>query len=609
MKTRSTLTVLLISTQISFAQESKLWLSLGAGVNQASNQNKNILMGNGANLQLDAFVPFYRKGWDGTVKGGSFALGLNVLGNYARIKNLSPNNSNIESQYQIHNATLSVASSADSKNSASFSGLIGLQGRFLFGKFNVAPSVNAGYLNFKKEGYEQIGSASINGQARQLELTRVEEQSSGGFVFKPQIKVGYNLTSNLSVFISPAMVMGHEVAHTVQQRVPQGGFNDRNTYEASQLANGTWESKTTTSKYNFSELNFGLSVALGKKKAKTASGNARQTPNTSFGQRVEANQQAAVNNPLYKDKETQGNNPMYEQKAIVTTAKQTQGKTFGESMAGGLQAAGNTAVSPAGKATMKEFSVTKKTETAATENVTEEGTRENGVASAERRRVEVLKSNKTGDPNKYAIGNEGENATSENSAAMRVATLKNKDVKRNDVSAENLALPAKSEVTDFNTTRNNKERGQLVAAPGTPIGGIVVKGGKNPGGNMRLISNGNGEIALPNLQKGNYLFQLSGIEPAEKSIGEKGIKRGEAAAIAKPGNPIGGIIVKGGKNPGGNYINLTINDKGQVGFEVLETNDYKLIIQTPEAPNKEAKKKKVVEKATSGLKDTLKTNV
>ncbi|MNR36473.1 hypothetical protein D3C85_1543950 [compost metagenome] len=79
--------------------------------------------------------------------------------------------------------------------------------------------------------------------------------------------------------------------------------------------------------------------------------------------------------------------------------------------------------------------------------------------------------------------------------------------------------------------------------------------------------------------------------------------------MAKPGNPIGGIIVKGGKNPGGNYINLTINDKGQVSFEVLETNDYKLIIQTPEAPNTEAKKKKVVEKATSGLKDTLKTNV
>ncbi|MNJ99939.1 hypothetical protein D3C87_177200 [compost metagenome] len=554
MKTITTLSILLISTQISFAQDSKLWLSLGAGVNQASKENKANLIGNGTNLELDAFVPFYRKGWDGTVKGGSFTLGLNVMGNYAQIRNLSPDNANAENQYQIYNGTLSVAAQSDSKSSGSFSGLVGLQGRFSFGKFIVSPSFNAGYLNFKKEGYEQVASVSVNGQSRQLDLTRAEEQTSDGFVFKPQVKIGYNLTSTLSVFVSPAMVMGHEVAHTVQQRVPQGGFNDRNTYEATQLANGTWESKTTTSKYNFSELNFGLAVAFGaKKKVKTASGatsgNARQTPNTSFGKRVEANQQAAINNPLYEDKGTQGNNPLYDQKTVVTTTKQTQGKTFGESMAGGLQAAGNTPVSPAGKATMKEFSVTKKTEVAATENVSEEGTGENGVASAERRRVEVLKSNKG----------------AKNDAAM--------------------------------------------AKPGGPIGGIVVKGGKNPGGNMQLISNGNGEILLPNLQKGNYLFQLIEREPTGKSISEKGIKRGEAAAMAKPGNPIGGIIVKGGKNPGGNYINLTINDKGQVSFEVLETNDYKLIIQTPEAPNTEAKKKKVVEKATSGLKDTLKTNV
>jgi len=125
---------------------------------------------------------------------------------------------------------------------------------------------------------------------------------------------------------------------------------------------------------------------------------------------------------------------------------------------------------------------------------------------------------------------------------------------------------------------------------------------------MRLISNSNGEILLENLQKGSYLFKLN--EPSGKSISGKGVRRTEANAMEAPGNPIGGVIVKGGKNPGGSYINLTVNDKGQIGFEVLETGNYKLIIQTAEAPKAEnSNKNKVVEKATSGLKDTLKTNV
>ncbi|MCW0217080.1 MAG: hypothetical protein OJI67_02045, partial [Prosthecobacter sp.] len=94
-----------------------------------------------------------------------------------------------------------------------------------------------------------------------------------------------------------------------------------------------------------------------------------------------------------------------------------------------------------------------------------------------------------------------------------------------------------------------------------------------------------------------------------KSINEKGVKRVDATAFAKPGNPIGGIIVKGGKNPGGGMTSLMVDDKGTIKFDVLEAGDYKFIIQTLEDPAQQKGKKKVVEKATSGLKDTLKTNV
>ena len=43
--------------------------------------------------------------------------------------------------------------------------------------------------------------------------------------------------------------------------------------------------------------------------------------------------------------------------------------------------------------------------------------------------------------------------------------------------------------------------------PGTPIGGIIVKGGKNPGGQMKTIStNENGEFEFAGLTEGNYTF-------------------------------------------------------------------------------------------------------
>jgi hypothetical protein len=45
--------------------------------------------------------------------------------------------------------------------------------------------------------------------------------------------------------------------------------------------------------------------------------------------------------------------------------------------------------------------------------------------------------------------------------------------------------------------------------PGTPIGGIIVKGGKNPGGALRTTeTNEDGEFEFPDLEAGNYTVTL-----------------------------------------------------------------------------------------------------
>ena len=137
---------------------------------------------------------------------------------------------------------------------------------------------------------------------------------------------------------------------------------------------------------------------------------------------------------------------------------------------------------------------------------------------------------------------------------------------------------------------------------GNPIPGVVVKGGKNPP--VKLIiatSDDNGEVELKNLEAGNYLFQLIAPEqPAGKGIGSAGIKRNEIA-FAKPGQPIKGIIVKGGKNAnaistanddgekhrpyifknGLDTINATSNKKGEIQFTVTEAGNYILKLYAP----------------------------
>lgn len=105
-------------------------------------------------------------------------------------------------------------------------------------------------------------------------------------------------------------------------------------------------------------------------------------------------------------------------------------------------------------------------------------------------------------------------------------------------------------------------------AAGQPIKGVTVKGGTNPTPPKRM-------------------------NESEKSINEKGVKRAEAAKAIQEtdtngtttdepvalvaGQPIDGIVVKGGKNPGGNLLVLdngrSISEKGVKRQESsIETN-------------------------------------
>lgn len=108
------------------------------------------------------------------------------------------------------------------------------------------------------------------------------------------------------------------------------------------------------------------------------------------------------------------------------------------------------------------------------------------------------------------------------------------------------------------------------ARPGEPIGGIVVKGGRNPGGQMKMITNNKGEFTFQNLKTADLQFI---IELPEAASGN--------SDNARPGEPIGGIIVKGGKNHGGQLFTLMSDEHGVITLKDLPAGDYKFKITAP----------------------------
>ena len=203
------------------------------------------------------------------------------------------------------------------------------------------------------------------------------------------------------------------------------------------------------------------------------------------------------------------------------------------------------------------------------------------------------------------------------------SNIKNQiSVNTNDSALDSIAKAQRVEVQDdFNTTRNNREGAQIsMVSSGNSTGGIIVKGRKISGGQLiTIVTDEQGSFELKNLEKGVYEFSLTNPSKAEaqdfnttrsnrdnrlvtnpqtgdttsesnssQAIGQaqdfnttrNNKERGQL--VANPGTPIGGIIVKGGKNPGGQMKNFVVDDQGNIRFEVLEAGNYKFIIQTPE---------------------------
>lgn len=450
-------------------------LSLGGGLNSPSSNGKtNADLVNSYAFNGNVYVPLFAKDDNGGLAGKTshfFTIGLNAGGEY--FSGSKTYDLNTLPSYPItgQSAPPSIALSTNQNKQHGFRADAGVQASFSFGKITLSPIVNAGYMSLQQKALSVTQTSAINGKTYSKEIYSQEAIKTTGFTLAPKLRIAY-FPGKFGFYVEGNYTSGPTVNSEAMLFKPQGSANADGFYSQDQLAMGNMQRVSQSTKYSAFGLNIGVSIPLGR-------------------------------------------------------------------------------------------------------SISEKGVKRAATTASDKL-----------PPRTYTGGRKNE-------AAERQTP---------------------------NTSFGQKtENGAAMAKPGNPIGGIIVKGGKNPGGSfITTTTNPNGEFEFTANEAGNYRFSVSNPEPQGKSISEPGVKRAETAKQTQgktfgekvdqgmamtAGSPIGGIVVKGGKNPGGNLMTVTANEKGEFELEKLEAGNYKFTITAPENPQGKSISTKGVSSGPKGGKN------
>ena len=226
---------------------------------------KDVYITNSSGIAADVFIPFllFRKGWDGTVKGGSF--GLNIGGTYNFGSNSDPSVA-LPLPFQIFGQTAAnVTYLGSDPRQEGFRLGGGPQVNFNIGeRFTFSPILLAEYFSLTQNELSAVQTTEVNGQTKEYNLWTLPETKTTGLAITPKIRLQYMLTKGLGIFADGSYILGPKIKTRLSTLVPAGNPNQEGQYEQQQLDAGTiTEGETISTSYNALGLNVGLSLLFG----------------------------------------------------------------------------------------------------------------------------------------------------------------------------------------------------------------------------------------------------------------------------------------------------------------------------------------------------------
>lgn len=263
-------------------------VSLGGGLSKPISDFKDYAYAvNSSTFNADLFLPFFKKGWNGSVKGNKRSIGLNFGGAYTFGGNGTPTTT-LPSGFAVTGATTStIAYKGTEPRSSGFTAGIGPQANFYLGKLVISPMVLGEYFSITQKEISAVQTTVVGEQSYDFNLVSMPETKISGFAVSPKLRLQYMISQNFGFFADASYTLGPKAEITTSQLLPLGKSDAAGSYDIQQLQAGTQEiNEPKSTAFNALGVNFGLAIAFGNSKKGNEnhqSSNENNTPSITIG--------------------------------------------------------------------------------------------------------------------------------------------------------------------------------------------------------------------------------------------------------------------------------------------------------------------------------------
>lgn len=135
-------------------------------------------------------------------------------------------------------------------------------------KFYIQPSILFGYNQFNYTGMSSGDVASFNGNSMPITLNQTNNQSSGQFAIRPDLKFGILLSQKFAIQASADYTILPKIVFTNTTFLPNGNPDPQGWYDFQQLKTGSYVNNTKTINPSYLHLSLGITFSLGSKEVK-----------------------------------------------------------------------------------------------------------------------------------------------------------------------------------------------------------------------------------------------------------------------------------------------------------------------------------------------------